>query len=100
MSKGYRTDKAGNVLDYFDLPSKPEDTDEFTWIESDEKPPLYVPPPTVEQRIADLQALLAAEDWKVTRQTEQNTMPTEEWEAFKAKRQGYRDQIDLLRQEA
>jgi len=36
--KGFYTDKAGNVKGYFDLPSKPEDTEEYTWVESDVKP--------------------------------------------------------------
>jgi hypothetical protein len=36
--KGYYTDKKGKVLGYFDLPSKPEDDEKHTWIESDEKP--------------------------------------------------------------
>jgi len=47
---GYRKEKATNrVLDYWDLSSKPQDTDDFEFVEciESEKPPVYEPEPAL-----------------------------------------------------
>jgi hypothetical protein len=43
MKNGYYTDAAGNVLGYWESP-EPQAIPGQTWIESDERPAIYIPP--------------------------------------------------------
>lgn len=47
-------------------------------------------------RIAELKKLLADSDYKIIRQFEQNTLTQEDFDALKALRQSYRDEINQL----
>jgi len=40
VTSGYYTDEKGKVLGYWELDSKPIDTNSYKWIESEERPPI------------------------------------------------------------
>jgi hypothetical protein len=93
MKKGYYTDKQGNVLGYFELPTVPENVGVYNWVESTERPALYVPPPTPEQEIAQNKSALAISDYKILKKLEK-LLPADD--ADVVERQGKRNRINEL----
>lgn len=98
MKTGYYTNHAGHVLGYWELLEKPVDTQEYIFVESNERPPLYVPPPTTEQLIFEQMAFLASTDYKIIRQNETQEMSDADFSALKLQRQAARDRINQLEQ--
>lgn len=92
MKKGYYTNQQGQVLGFWELKDKPQDS-EYTWVESDEKPDLYVPPPTPEQEIALNKAVLAQTDYKILKKLER-LLPADDPDVLE--RQSKRDRINML----
>jgi hypothetical protein len=62
--KGYYADKDGLVRGYWDLAEKPVDTQEYTWVVTDDLPPVYVPEPTKEEVESKLKAEIQALELK------------------------------------
>jgi hypothetical protein len=59
MANGYYTDKNGNVLGYWDLPVRPADTAEHNWVESTDRPSIYIAAKdAVKQEISTLEATI------------------------------------------
>jgi hypothetical protein len=42
MKNGYYTDSQGRCLGYWELAEKPENTAEYIWIESSDRPVIYI----------------------------------------------------------
>lgn len=100
MKNGYYIDPIGHVLGYWELPEKPQDTEEILWVESPERPPLYVSEEKSKKaEIADLQNLLSSTDYKIIRQLEQSTLSAQEYQTLLSQRQAARDRINILQQE-
>ncbi len=68
MKKGYYTDVNNNVLGYFELQAIPEDTETFKYVESEDKPPIYVSNETIKNlRKLQIKFELNSNDLKVIR---------------------------------
>ncbi len=94
MIKGYYTDKQGNVLGYFELPTKPDDDEKHTWVESGERPEIYVAPEVLKEReINEKKAQLAISDYKILKKLEK-LLPVDDVDVIE--RQSKRDRINQL----
>jgi hypothetical protein len=93
MKKGYYTDKQNNVLGYFELLTVPESDEKHIWVESEERPALYIPPLTPAQKIALNKAILAQTDYKILKKLEK-LLPADDADVIE--RQKKRDRINEL----
>jgi len=83
MVTGYRTDLQGNVLDYFDLPVMPDNTEMSLYVAATTMPPLYVSPAQASAiLIAQAQAALLKSDMTAIRCYKAGTAFPSAWQTY------------------